>query len=357
MNINSVLTSSFQGQQITKGIEGNKAIFEYPCSDSWECSPITISLKKGKYRFELWGAQGGDSRYVNEKRNRENSGGKGAYVAGTISLRSSHYFYLYVGGKGENQTSLDELVYSKGGYNGGGKGGSELRNEEVRESSAGGGGATDIRLLYGTSNEALQSRIIVAAGGGGASSTNGINGKQHDYRGGHGGKIEGITYNSVSFGGKPSEGLFGVGMDGLSIESVPSGLNGGSSGGGGGGYYGGGHFDISKMTDIVYSVCEVGGAGGSSFVSGCENCNAVKRLPIEVNEHSGKPNHYSGLIFSDIKMKSGQEEFSKSSGVGTENGHSGNGAIVITFLSSIEVSSQMKITSLSLLLILFVLCY
>ena len=335
MTIGDKITAQFESQEFIPEIYDSKAFFQYPCPKSYECSPITVLIQRGKYRFELWGAQGGDARQLNSLTPNENSGGKGAYVAGSISIFHPQFLHLYIGGKGEDQVEYDNTTYSKGGFNGGGKGGNELKPYEVDpESSAGGGGATDIRLLQGQSIEDLKSRIIVAAGGGGACSTGGANGNYHDYRGGHGGTINGITFNLISTAPSQTTESFGKGIDGMSFALLGN-QNGGSTGGGGSGYYGGSHITIDDPINYQNDV-EVGGAGGSSFVSGCSLCNAVLRKPIGKVEHSGKSTHYSGMKFSEIEMYAGNEKFFKPMSSEKEEGHSGNGAIVITYIGPIN---------------------
>ena len=355
MSINDCLTASFKGASYQPQIIGNSAVFNYPCSDSTSCSPFTVFLSRGRYKFELWGAQGGDARIVNEEPIRQDSGGKGAYVAGIISLIIPRYFHLYVGGKGEDQSSTAYNVYSRGGFNGGGQGGIELHEENgPPESSAGGGGASDIRLLLGDSLEHLQSRIIVAAGGGGATSCDHINQIGGDYRGGHGGKLQGIGYNNVTIPGKQNQGSFGKGVDGHSIDVIGN-INGGSSGGGGSGYYGGNQLSLDEITQMNPYFLEVGGAGGSSFVSGYAGCDAVFGVPLDEIKHTNQPLHYSKLFFTSISMHSGDETFNKPLSSDTEKGHSGNGTIVITFISSIENPFQVHRCSLNFVHFVFTL--
>nr|DAI35435.1 MAG TPA: Glycine rich protein [Caudoviricetes sp.] len=81
-----------------------------------------LTLPKGKYILECWGAQGG-YRSVFE------NGGKGGYSVGTLSLESQTTVYVYAGGSGNSGGT-------NGGFNGGGK----------RSTYNGGGGASDIRI-------------------------------------------------------------------------------------------------------------------------------------------------------------------------------------------------------------------
>ena len=46
-------------------IQGNVAKFDYPCTSSTSCKPYTVFFFPGKYKFELYGAQGGDGRVQN----------------------------------------------------------------------------------------------------------------------------------------------------------------------------------------------------------------------------------------------------------------------------------------------------
>lgn len=117
----------------------------------------------GVYRFELYGAQGGNSE--NKK------GGKGGQITATMQLNKGDELYIFVGGQD--------------GYNGGGLG------------SANGGGATDIRL----GGNKLNDRVLVAGGGGGANTV---------YVGGEGG-IEAVKGGNVGSGEDTAEGSGGGG--------------------------------------------------------------------------------------------------------------------------------------------------
>ena len=232
---------------------------------------------KGKYKIELWGAQGG-------YRSNDNNGGKGAYVSGYLDLDLNDELLVYVGASGNN-----------GSYNGGG----------TRTIGHGGGGATDIRLT-----SSLYSRIMVAAGGG----SDGADSRP----GGYGGALEGQT-RTESYGtggggatqtaGGSLNGEFGQGGDGIS-------QNGGHGGAGGGGWYGGGATQPDGSVDD-----DRGGGGGSSFIY-----NATATLP----------NGYlvdSRYMVSDSLMFSGGESMPSSLGSGIVTGNKGNGLAKITLIS------------------------
>ena len=126
------------------------------------------SLLPGKYKLEVWGAQGGSySSYA---------GGRGGYAVGNITLNKNTTLHLCVGGTTSSTSA---------GYNGGGSGISNGR---------GGGGATDIRIdANNDNNVTLYERIIVAGGGGGAGVA---------YQGGYGGgQIGGDGYTSLNRNG------------------------------------------------------------------------------------------------------------------------------------------------------------
>ena len=334
--------------------------FFYPCRNSTVCKPYNISLQRGTYRFELWGAQGGDGRIHNKPTLNTSTGGRGAYSSGTIDIRKSGtIFYLYIGGKGEDQTGTAQGAFGKGGYNGGGDGGADLCDLSEPESNAGGGGATDVRIKYNEDFSdilSLKSRIIVAAGGGSGCSSdhawcnyseefdddflckNRNEGVWNEYRGGAGGALHGYRLNSAVFPGNQASGSFGIGTNGISkglfYNVNGSKVYGSSIGGGGGGYFGGTSLtDIPNITGDGY--VHAGGAGGSSYVSGCDRCRSVSYLPEYGINTTDDNVHYSRLKFKDIKMMSGIENFTAPDG-SQEKGHSGNGHITITFLHEIE---------------------
>ena len=173
-------------------------------------SKKTLTLPKGQYKLECWGAQGG-------YRSSSTYGGKGGYSVGTITLSSSTTVYLYAGGSGNTGGT-------SGGFNGGGS----------RVSYNGGGGASDIRI----GSDSLYARVIVAGGGGSDGATN----------------KTGLYLKRGGAGGNNNAGTFGQGGQGLSRSR-------GYAGAGGGGWYGGGGSYPDGSGDD-----DRGGGGGSGFV-------------------------------------------------------------------------------------------
>ena len=230
-----------------------RIILNYPCTSTTECKPYNIRLLPGIYKFELWGAQGGNGRIWNENNTDTKSGGRGAYISGIAKFTIMTDLFAYIGGKGEDQITIKGHDISKGGYNGGGDGGVDIYDAVYPESAAGGGGGTDIRIIGGDALDfaSLKSRIIVAAGGGGAVSdttaqcnyiTTNVKDdllcsvsddiQIQDKRGGAGGGLHGYRTASIVVPGNQTKGSFGKGGDGVSFKDP----TGGSTGGGGGGY-------------------------------------------------------------------------------------------------------------------------
>lgn len=98
-----------------------------------------------------------------------------------------------------------------------------------------------------------------------------------------------------------------------------------SSGGGGGGYYGGAQ---SGGNGNWYS-----SSGGSSYVSGYAGCNSISESATASNlAHTGSPNHYSGIVFSDPQMIAGNRAMPTTT-TGTMVGNGGDGVAKFTILS------------------------
>ncbi|MBR4984437.1 MAG: hypothetical protein IKY83_01685, partial [Proteobacteria bacterium] len=203
----------------------------------------SVSLPQGKYKLEVWGAQGG---YVPDS-NSSLRGGNGGYSTGVLTLTSPKTLYVYVGNIGDKKAS-NCSEYPDAGWNGGGR-------EAYSCHGGAGGGATDI-ALYGTAGSSewynddhLYSRIIVAGGGGGldwdydTSITCGVGG-------GLSGTV-GTTLNNATPGTQTGPGTGGASQG----YAASFGRGGSDASNGGGGWYGG-----AADRDTT---C---GAGGSGYV-------------------------------------------------------------------------------------------
>ena len=79
-----------------------------------------VTLPKGKYKLQCWGAQGG-----NVTGTYAVNGSKGGYSEGVITLTETTTFYIFVGGQGTSYTSSASQTSTSvvnGGWNGGGAG-------------------------------------------------------------------------------------------------------------------------------------------------------------------------------------------------------------------------------------------
>ena len=150
----------------------------------------TVTLPKGTYKLECWGAQGG---YSSSNSGIEvGMGGKGGYSAGTITLNQKTLIYIYTGGVGS--------ISGNGKADGGFPNGGSSWASSTSEGAGGGGGSSDIRI--GT--DSLYARVIVAGGGGG--------GGEDNETGGYGGGETGGTSGSGTPGSQTApSGYFGIG--------------------------------------------------------------------------------------------------------------------------------------------------
>ena len=241
----------------------NRLELSYPCSSHSSCYPYNISLPKGHYLFECYGASGGSSKGTfttqrettgtscisqdivtkhkgNTKCDPLNSPGSGGYISTKIFINKETRFYVNIGGSGV----FGDYPSTKGGYNGGG--------DCKYSGCASGGGATDIRVL----ENKLTNRILVAGGGGGTDDGYlGASGNTDDGSGGSGGYPEGQGYwaagkyqNVIATQSKGYS--FGIGQS--ADNSVPSNYD---IAGAGGGWFGG----YASMAP------NAGAGGGSSF--------------------------------------------------------------------------------------------
>lgn len=263
-----------------------------------------ISLPRGQYIIECWGAQGG-------YRSSSDYGGKGGYSVGTLTLTQSTDLYIYVGGAGNSSTtrlSNNSSIY-EGGFNGGGH----------RYDYKGGGGATDVRI----GKDSLYARIIVAGGGGSDGATNkkgmyggGLKGGSTTEicgSGGYGGTQTGNTWltttrsTNASYDTASCYAGFGFGGNGNYADS-------GYGGAGGGGWYGGsGSYPDGSDDD------DRGGGGGSGYVYTAETA---------VNYPDGNYVN-SSYYLTNAQTIAGNQSFKSPDGT-NETGHTGNGFCRIT---------------------------
>jgi len=276
----------------------------------------TVSLASGKYKLETWGAQGGSY-------SETYYGGKGGYSYGILTLTEETTIYAYVGGAGNEASTLG---LKDGGTNGGGA----SYTRTATYASGSGGGASDIRI--GT--DSLYARVIVAGGGGGAGSysstatqkyiggvgggTSGGTGNQYSdsYKAGTGGGIAtaGTSYynNSIDSTTYGTLATFGTGAGAKSTS-----YNGIS--GGGGGWYGGGYGLRSS------------GGGGSGWVytadafATWQSGNATDSANWLLNS--------SYYLTNAATIEAGRDDFVDFDGTIGGTGHSGDGAVRITKLS------------------------
>ena len=234
----------------------------------------SITLPKGTYKFEVWGAQGGGG-YQNGVFSA--GVGLGGYSQAQFTLKAATTVYIVVGGVGANGKLgvYGANSWAAGGYNGGGNSGKEM-NSDANDEGGGGGGATHIALadgvLSGLSSAANQKHVMIVAGGGGGTSFNRAAGK--GYGGGttggtgYGGSraSTGGTQSQGGVGGTHGEGTDAYGRNGGFGQGGVGGNGTSGGGGGGGGWYGG-----------AGGPCGSVGGGGSGFIrtSGFSNANVV----------------------------------------------------------------------------------
>lgn len=257
----------------------------------------SITLPKGIYTLECWGAQGGN-RSQDSASATVTGSGLGGYSIGTLTLTQLTTCYIYVGGQGGMSSSTGN-VKVEGGFNGGGF----ASHESTGEPGNGGGGATDVRIAQ----DSLYARIIVAGGGGGSGEDNETGGYGGGETGGAGSGNTSLTQASQTSGGTNS---FGFGLGGNTY-------NGGA---GGGGWYGG----ASRYSVSSYSTGSdsEGGGGGSGYVY---TSSTAKNYPSGCLLNSS-------YYLTDAQTIAGNTSFISPSG-SSETGHSGNGYCRITVIA------------------------
>ena len=272
----------------------------------------TITLPKGVYKLECWGAQGGN--YTTNYQ-----GGKGGYSVGLLKLNKTTTLYTYTGGQGNN-------INQTGGFNGGGNG--------YLGSSRGGGGASDIRI--GT--DSLFARVIVAGGGGGGSSTKNAMGAGGGLMG-----LDGYANNAIQIGSNASGG--GGTQTGAGIGYQSNGNTGGSfgqggngyggstlyyaSGGGGGWYGGGGAYNYTSSRDST------SGGGGSGYVYTKDTSDSIPDTGWLLNDE---------YYLTEASTINGITTFKSPVNV-DETGHTGDGYIRITVIKAIYFNLAIKVNN------------
>lgn len=223
-----------------------------------------VADKKGIYKFEVWGAKGGDSDYAGSY----GTGGKGGYSVGYKLLEKNTTLYIVCGGLGVDGHYRGEAT--AGGYNGGGNGGRHGKYGDYDRSAGGsGGGATHIALMTGTLSSigvGNKNKILIIAGGGGGATSDIVN------AGGVGGGLTGgATRGDHSYTATQTSGYaFGQGQNGPSGDPY-------GNGGGGGGLYGG------------YSADDSSGGGGTGYIDNVDNFDTFTKATTQgVNNTSGK---------------------------------------------------------------------
>lgn len=269
----------------------------------------SLTLPKGVYKLEVWGAQGGTySSY---------QGGLGGYSTGLLTLEEPTNLFIQVGG--QPATNSNSTGVSNGGYNGGGNGYNRTYGGTSTHGQGGGGG-TDIRI----GQDSLHARVIVAGGGGGSAE---VDAKTTKYGGGtNGGSPQsgyaGTQKNGGTTGNKGSFGKGGSVTTGGSNYKY-------SSGGGGGGWYGGAANSNYTDSDSNYRKYNGGGSGyiytsstAGNYPSGCL-LNAKYYL-------------------TDAKTTAGNASMPNPSG-GTMTGRTGHGFAKITVIKGTGINTPVNI--------------
>lgn len=261
----------------------------------------SITLPKGTYKLECWGAQGG---YSSSNSGIEvGMGGKGGYSVGTITLNQKTPIYIYAGGVGS--------ISGNGKADGGFPNGGSSWASNTSEGAGGGGGSSDIRI--GT--DSLHARVIVAGGGGG--------GGEDNETGGYGGGETGGTSGSGTPGSQTApSGYFGIGGH-TSYD------------GGGGGWYGACPAGGQTTPATSNSGDDTSGSpGGSGYVY---TSSTAKNYPNGCLVNS---THY----LTNAKTIAGNTSFPSPSGT-SETGHSGNGYCRITVIECNNTALYAKVNN------------
>ncbi|EAY18951.1 loricrin, putative [Trichomonas vaginalis G3] len=295
--VNSVALD-FKLQDATVGtpnITSNKTcyIFYFPCNNYSHCTSYEGILPKGRYRLEVWGAEGGMMHSDSAAKP-----GKGGYARGIINITSPTKIFIHLGGSPPRRNDSEKkIIY--GGYNGGG-----MNINPQGSIQNGGGGASDIRI----ENDDLYSRVLVAGGGG-------YGGKISDIISNQGRSGGGLYGESADFYGISGSTQYSAGSCNYPAHAGSFGFGGNNSflgGGAGGGWFGGASADPSSY--------EIGSSGGGSgFVY---NYSFYPGFQYKVD---------SKYMLSKANLIPGNESLPEWDG-SHSIGHSGHGVAKITLL-------------------------
>jgi hypothetical protein len=224
----------------------------------------------GKYRVQVWGAQGGNSV------NSIQEGGRGVKVSGDFACYAGDSLTVIVGQKGSQKPE------STGTYGGSGGGGSFVYTlNDLLIIGGGGGGGLNVNNTAGIHGVSASSGGNSNYGGsGGVNGNGGTGGSSYGGAGGAGWLSNGLDTSSNHQSGGFSSPSF-LGGENFYYSGTNYGLHGGfggggasqHAGGGGGGYSGGAGGNNSSGN----------GGGGGSFNSGTNQDNQAG-----VNEGHGK---------------------------------------------------------------------
>ena len=292
-----VLTSSYalfsfeeKGKVENKLVTGVYSSCSYEDGTTWNFdytgSEQTFTVPcDGEYKLEAWGAQGGSSFSYLPTYTQTAIGTNGAMAILEDSMKNQQKLYINVGGSGENAT---QSAPGKGGYNGGGYGGTFKGISTGYVNCGGGGGSTDIRILQSD----LTSRLIVAGGGAGAGG-NAYQTLADVYALSNGNTTE-LSNNELLLG--TTGGVYY--KDGISGGQYPTKHY---YGAGGGGYYGGqaGYTGTSKGNKITAGVREGNGYARVTLVKADKPINKYKEAILNETDPVLKDNLIPIKIASD----------------------------------------------------------
>lgn len=206
-------------------------------------SAVSMTLPAGRYKLEVWGAEGKTESFLGTP-------GKGGYSSGYLNLYANTLCYFLAGGTN--------------GFNGGGEISEDYFAPYFEHASSGGG--SDIRI--GTNSYFY--RAIVAGGGGcgGVNKNQPVGGNPEYLYGGYGGGTSGGNSQSLPNIGSATGGTQTSGGTGARDTTSSKGGFGQGKGsqGGGGGWYTGGGTRLTIFSDRTYWAQIWPSAGGSGYV-------------------------------------------------------------------------------------------